>query len=330
MGMKHWNAAGEGGMCNFCPANTLPLQDPACIPWTDHRKKALWRSLIYLAEHWSSIPPSSHPIWQVDGMSRFFFMLDSLHCFEQKGVSSHCVANSLVTILQERIGKRNAGQESLEAAWAGLWEEMVKVAEELKAEGAIKYDLNRFDLAWFWQGNRDYPCVTKVVKAAQMKDLVPVVARICEQSLREGPKLEAQGPYKDLPARRFWMMKSLARFYQICKEEGTFLRPSAADELQECVYKVGTFYSQLTKDAQALKLKQWSQVPKFHFAEHLAAQGRFLNPKLFWTYMSEDFVGKVARLGQALLKGTARHKVSLKVIKSYRMAWYFWMKRNSS
>ena len=86
---------------------------------------------------------------------------------------------------------------------------------------------------------------------------------------------------------------------------------------QECVYKVSTFYSDLTKDAQDLKLKHFSQVPKFHLMEHLACQGKFLNPRFFWTYMSEDFVGKIARMGSGLLRGTARPKVALKIIKSY-------------
>ena len=108
-----------------------------------------------------------------------------------------------------------------------------------------------------------------------------------------------------------------------------FLSPEAAEELQECVYNSGIFYGELTKDAQAMKLKQWSQVPKFHLMEHLAVQGKYLNPRFFWTYMSEDFVGKVAKMGSALLRGTARHKVAYKVIKCYRMAWYFWINKSN-
>ena len=60
-------------------------------------------------------------------MSRFFFMLDSLHTLEQKGVSSHAVANALVTILQETIGRRNAGRDFMEKAWPPVWEDMRKV-----------------------------------------------------------------------------------------------------------------------------------------------------------------------------------------------------------
>ena len=60
-------------------------------------------------------------------MTRFFFMLNSLHTLEQKGVSSHCVANALVTILQETIGRRNAGRDFMEKAWPEVWEDMLKV-----------------------------------------------------------------------------------------------------------------------------------------------------------------------------------------------------------
>ena len=210
-----------------------------------------------------------------------------------------------------------------------MWEDMRKVTEELEAEGVVKYTLNRLDLLWFWHGNQEYPVVSTAVKAAQMKDLVPVLARICAQRLREGPKLEQEGPYASLPERRYWILSSLDRFYAICREEGIFLSTAAAEELQECVYKVGTFYGELTKEAQVLRLKQFSQVPKFHLLEHLAYQGKFLNPKYFSTYMSEDFVGKISKMGSALLTGTSRQKVALKIIKSYRMAWYFWMSKSN-
>ena len=46
--------------------------------------------------------------------------------------------------------------------------------------------------------------------------------------------------------------------------------------------------------------------------------------------MSEDFVGKVARMGSALLSGTSRPKVALKVVNNYRMAWYFWLNKSST
>ena len=235
-----------------------------------------------------------------------------------------------MTILQEMVGRRNAGKQVLEEQLEVLWQDILHVQQELLAEGTIKHALNRLELNWFWHGASDYPCVTKVIKAAQMKDLVQVVARICEQKCREGPRLEREGPYKNLPEERWYMMKNLARFYSICKEEGMFLSETAAEELQEVVYKCCVFYSKYTAAAQTLKLRQFSQVPKFHFLEHLASQGKFLNPKIFWTYMSEDFVGKVCRMGLSMLAGTAREKVALKIILNYRMAWFFWLKHTTA
>ena len=113
---------------------------------------------------------------------------------------------------------------------------MRKVTEELEAEGVVKYTLNRLDLLWLWHGNQEYPCATTAVKGAQMKDLVPVVARICAQRLREGPKLEQEGPYASLPERRYWILKNLERFDAISREEGIFLSTAAAEELEACVY----------------------------------------------------------------------------------------------
>ena len=49
----------------------------------------------------------------------------------------------------------------------------------------------------------------------------------------------------------------------------------------------------------------YSIVNKFHFVVHLAEQGRFMNPKKFWTYMMEDFVGLMIKIAQAETPGTS-------------------------
>ena len=162
----------------------------------------------------------------------------------------------------------------MQRAWEELWLEIQEVMGSLQAEGKIKHTLNRLELGWFFHGTDSYPCVTKVVKAAEMRDFVPVLAVICERKANEGLKLEEEGPYADLPQRRAWIMKSLARWYEICKHEGMFLSPRAAEELEDCCYKCCLFYSQLTKEAQTLGLRRFSQVPKFHFFENLTAQGK--------------------------------------------------------
>ena len=327
LGMKHWSAAGEGGMCECCPANTLPLDHPASIPWNDFKKTAWWRLLCYLASLWAALPPSEHPLWLAKlGLTRFFLMWDSLHICEQRGVASHCVGNALVTLLQEKVGRRNAGKDALEEAWKELWDDMLEITESLKAEGLIKYPLGRLELSWFWHGNNEYPCVSKAVKAAEMRDLVPVVYELCKKRLSEGSRLEEEGPYQNLPERRCYLMKHLAKYYNIMREGGLFLTQEEAKELKESVYKVNAFYSDLTKDAQKMHLKQFSQVPKFRFWEHLADQAKYLNPRSFWTYLSEDYVGKIAKMASKLLDGTDRQKLAFKLLSHYRFAWHFMMK----
>ena len=88
--MTNWNASGLGGMFNFCWANTLPLEDPDSRPWTHAQKDCKWGQGLYQADPYAKIAPSNHPIFQL--ITRFFLMLDCLHCLEQDGVSSHCVA----------------------------------------------------------------------------------------------------------------------------------------------------------------------------------------------------------------------------------------------
>ena len=241
-------------MCSFCCANTLPLEDPESVPWTHAQKGCKWRKGLYQADPWAKILPSNHPIFLL--ITRFFLMLDCLRVLEQDGVSSHIVANCLVTILQERVGRRNAGKDFLEAEFKEMWEEMLAAACELRVEGCITWSLNRLDLAWVWHGNNNYPCITKAVKAAQLRSLVLVVERICQSSLKEGPRLENEGPYDQLPEKRVVLMKYLVRFYEIMSQgDRYFLTAKEGKEFQDCAYKVDLLYSDLTKAAQELRLK---------------------------------------------------------------------------
>ena len=87
------------------------------------------------------------------------------------------------------------------------------------------------------------------------------------------------------------------------------------------------FYSKLSGKAQKEKKKLWSEVFKFHHFWHLAQQARYQNPRKFWTYMSEDFVGKISKLAHSLLHGTAPWKVPIKIAYKYRFAMHFWLRR---
>ena len=69
----------------------------------------------------------------------------------------------------------------------------------------------------------------------------------------------------------------------------------------------------------------WNLVVKMMREQtHLAEQAEFINPRAQWTYMSEDFVGRISRLAHRLLDGTKMIQIGRKVVEKYRVAWFLW------
>lgn len=57
---------------------------------------------------------------------------------------------------------------------------------------------------------------------------------------------------------------------------------------------------------------------KFHTRHHLVHDSRHLNPKACWIFRSEDFVGKISRLGSSVAMGVKSTKLSTKIGAKYR------------
>ena len=80
------------------------------------------------------------------------------------------------------------------------------------------------------------------------------------------------------------IVESLAGFYKVLDQNGYFLEPAAIEELQLHVHTLLTEYRKMTSWAQGQHLTRWHEVPKFHYATHIADQASGGNPKYAWTY----------------------------------------------
>ena len=80
------------------------------------------------------------------------------------------------------------------------------------------------------------------------------------------------------------------------------VEPYKPDLASAACQKFCTFYNALSKEAQDSHGNDlfWRIKPKFHMYQELAQYQTFVlgDPKLFWTYKDEDFVGWVAKLAR--------------------------------
>ena len=58
-------------------------------------------------------------------------------------------------------------------------------------------------------------------------------------------------------------------------------------------------------------------VPKFHWAYHLAQMCKYQNPKTFWTYRQESWVGSMATVAHSCSHGTKNTKLSESFCEKY-------------
>ena len=141
--------------------------------------------------------------------------------------------------------------------------------------------------------------------------MVPVVRRIFESVARPGS--EVDGNIANL-------LTSLELYYQTLLAHNSVALPDNAQQRMEVsLVNVARYYATLQAWAatQDPVLNRWGETIKLHFSIHLALQSRYSNPKLAWTYMDEDFMGLVKRIGEACASGTEAQAIVSKLIGQY-------------
>ena len=90
------------------------------------------------------------------------------------------------------------------------------------------------------------------------------------------------------------MCKLLLRFYDLLCENNQFLTPEAKSELPELGRSLSELYSSLAAETAATGSKMWKSLPKLHLFQHLCEwqAPEFGNPRFWWVYADEDFVGQ--------------------------------------
>ena len=80
-------------------------------------------------------------------------------------------------------------------------------------------------------------------------------------------------------------------------------------------------YQALSYRAIIAGVRRWHEVPKHHWAHHLIEQCRWGNPKWWWTYADEDFMGIIKSVCKSCTAGTAHVHVVTKVLDKWRLGW---------
>ena len=126
---------------------------------------------------------------------------------------------------------------------------------------------------------------------------------------------------------RLLAYKDLVEIYDIVMSGGFSWEQGRWEKMAELYDDFRLEYNQLTNYSIEQGALRYNIVTKFHFGWHIVQMARWLNPKVGWTYIFEDFMGKIARSAAACTAGTPLVKVAEKTTDNFRRAKYLRQKR---
>ena len=142
--------------------------------------------------------------------------------------------------------------------------------------------------------NADYPILGG--KAAELRHLVPIVLSIWQQFYR--PRMQFESWVRDA-------LFAMDKFYDVLSytsADGTypfFLPTLKINELQSNIDQFLDNYLHLTAHCFDRGMHLFNLVPKFHYMWHIGEQAVYLNPRVVWVYSNEDWVGRLALIGES-------------------------------
>ena len=118
------------------------------------------------------------------------------------------------------------------------------------------------------------------------------------------------------------MYQGLNRMYEIvCEDPHLFLPERAADELWQLANEVCVHYDSLTRLALQRGKLLYSPAFKVHAMLHLCRSALYQHPRATWSYVFEDFVGRVKELATSCMHGTPLHKIASKVVSQWLLGF---------
>ena len=124
-------------------------------------------------------------------------------------------------------------------------------------------------------------------------------------------------------------LKHLSRFYDCILNEPLILSERAAQLCHDSLQGAGARHQALA-DHFLGKSSLFLMTMKSHYAQHLASDilATRLNPRIGWTYIDEDFVGRVAQIASQCTRARGPTKVGPALFfRHRRLLWTRWSRR---
>jgi hypothetical protein len=297
LGLPHWRS---DNFCWWCDG----LQRGLARSVWNFTEQAEWR--CHSPQHMAAQPSATHPLLTavpgppaglralpdmlhtVDLGFAVFLLGSVLHlwCFGEWGA----------------VGAPPAGPERCAQVWGAI-------REAYQAMG-IRERLNNLTLGMFADARRPW-AQTPVLSchAAEARHLVPAMAVVARRwhdgTVEAGHICEA--------------LQQLGIFYELLESAGLFLDARQAAAALAAMRGALTHHAWLhTRYGIQDEASRFPLRPKLHWSLHIAEFARFQNPRSWWHYRAEDWVGRIATVAHSVAHGTRAIRIAGALVQKYR------------
>ena len=295
--MAHWNNENPCWACDCLKGH--PELDPLILMpgkqrWTIRNAAAARAALR-----------SDHPfVTKVPGVTSLMVAQDALHILFCKGILSHLMGSALHIWCWPTPGARNAVPPA--RALASIFSRV----QQLYREHSCRARLTNLRLSMFTDPDKPHKTwPTLHIKAAECKHLLKPLAVIA---------LERAASSTDLDMRIASCFVEMSRLVDILDEQPDTLTAEAHLELTNCALRFFGHYEWLNAWGKEQERYVFHKVIKFHMFHHLIIDAKYLNPRAYWCFKGEDYVGRIARLAASCAFGVSAIRLSQKVAAKYR------------
>ena len=300
LGLPHWNSASP------CDAKAPQVKGKPCPPGKSFKiLKEEDQKYVYVDTEQALSKGCSHPFFSIPGLTTRMVRHGGLHILFCKGVCSHLLG-SILHFLCYFNGKGH--QKVKPSVRLGL---IFQEIQSIYRVDKTPTRLTNLRLTMFTDVKKPHVHFPKLdVKGAECKHLcmtmLPVMKKMLCRTIPEQKKMAEA-------------LQAMAELIQLYDAASMFLEEEEYWQAKDLGKRFFSHYSWLQGWAQKKKRKLFHSVMKFHTFHHLVRESCDINPRCCWTFRSEDFVGKISKLGSSVAMGVKSTLLSGKLLLKYRI-----------
>ena len=297
LGLPHWRNAKPCWECDCTNDDSNPEKSFRTI------RPSLQRFHLLDQKEALEKAVSKHPVFGIPGVSSRIVRGDGLHILFTKGIYAHLLGS----ILHYLCWKEGPGAQVVQPC-----KRLALIFEQIQyhyknQEAATR--LTNLKMSMFTNLARPHSQHAFLsAKGAECKHLGPALLEVCKAAL---------DPNNEVDNHIVMALEGITNLVALFDACSMFLSDAEYAEALVHAEQFLNHYDSLNKWALEKGRLLFHVVIKFHTFWHLVVNAKHLNPRFHWCFKSEDFVGKMSKLGFSVSMGTRTTKLSQKIAAKY-------------